>query len=55
MEIEAGDVEIAQRRRMFERVQTPERPDSEFTRHLAASTLAKKLLKPLVPEAPNHR
>jgi hypothetical protein len=55
MEIEAGDIEVAQRRRVFERVQPPEHPASEFPRHLTASTLPKKLLKPLVPEAPNHR
>ncbi len=55
MEIEAGDVEIAQRLRMFERVKPPERPASEFRRHLATSTLPKELLKPLVPETPNHR
>ncbi len=54
MEVEAGDVKVAQRRRVFERIQSPQRPASEFRRHLAASTLAKKLLKPFIAEAPKH-
>jgi len=54
MEVEAGDVKIAQRRRMLERVQPPEYTILKFQSHLAASTFPKKLLKPLVPEAANH-
>ncbi len=35
MAVEAGNVEVAERRRMFERVQSPKRTASEFRCHLA--------------------
>jgi len=54
VEIEAGDVEIAQGRRMVQRVQSPERPALNVPSHFSTSTLPKKFLKSLVPEAPNH-
>ena len=54
MEIKAGDVEIAQRGRMLERIEPPECPALEFPSHPATSTFPKKLLKALVPEASNH-
>jgi hypothetical protein len=54
MEIEAGDVEIAQRRRLFQRIQPPKRPVLEVRRHSSASTFAKQVVKPLVAEAPYH-
>jgi hypothetical protein len=55
MKIKAGDVEIAQRRGLFQRIQSPERPLLEVRRHSSASAFAKQLVKPLVAEAPDHR
>ena len=55
MEIEARDVEIAQRRGLLERIQSPERPVLEVRRHFSASAFAKQFLKPLVAEASYHR
>jgi hypothetical protein len=55
MKIEAGDVEVAQCRGLFQRIQSPEHPFSEVRRHSSASAFAKQLVKPLVAEAPDHR
>ncbi len=55
MEIEARDVEVAQRRGLFQRIQSPKRPVLEVRRHSSASAFAKQFLKPLVAEAPYHR
>ncbi len=55
MEIEARDVEIAQRRSLLERIQSPKRPVLEVCRHSSASAFAKQLLKASVAEAPYHR
>ena len=55
MEVEAGNVEIAQRRSLFQRIQSQKRPVLQVRRHSSASTLAKQLVKPLVAEAPYHR
>lgn len=52
MEIEAGDVEIAQRRSLLQRIQSPEHPVLEG--HSSASAFAKQVVKPLVAEAPYH-
>ena len=55
MEVEAGNVEIPQRRSLLQRIQSPKRPLLEVRRHSSALTLAKQFFKPLVPEAPYHR
>ncbi len=55
MEIEAGDVKIAQRRSLFERIQSPKRPTVEDCRHFWALTFANQVFKSLVAETPNHR
>ena len=54
MEVEAGDVEIAQRRSLLQRIESPNGPFLEVRRHSSASTLAKQLVKPIVAEAPYH-
>jgi hypothetical protein len=54
MEVEAGNVEIAQRRSLLQRIQSPKHPILEVCCHSSASTLAKKLAKPIVAEASYH-
>jgi hypothetical protein len=55
MKIEAGNVEIAQGRSPFQRIQSPQRPALEVRRHSLALTLAEQVFEPLVAEAPYHR
>ena len=55
LEIETRDVEIAQRRGLFQRIESPKRPALEVRGHFSASAFAKQLLKPLVAETPCHR
>ena len=55
MEIEPGDVELAQQHSLFQRVQPPERSLLQVRRHPSALAFAKQLLKPLVAEASYHR
>jgi hypothetical protein len=54
MEVEAGNVEIPQRRSLLQRIQSPKRPLLEVRRYSSATTLAKQFFKPIVPEAPYH-
>jgi hypothetical protein len=54
MEIEAGDVEIAQRRSVSQRIQSSKRPALEVRAYPSAPALVKQLLEPLVAEAPYH-
>ena len=54
MEIEARDVEIAQRRSVSQRIQSSKRPALEVRAHPSAPALVKQLLEPLVAEAPYH-
>src|SRR5579871_3928414 len=42
MEVEAGNVEIPQRRSLLQRIQSPKRPLLEVRRHSSAPTLAKQ-------------
>jgi hypothetical protein len=51
MDIEARNVEIAQHRGVFQRIQSPKRPVLEVRGHSSASAFAKQLIKPLVAEA----
>jgi hypothetical protein len=55
MEIEAGDIEVAQRRSLFQRIQSPKRSALEVRCHFWALTFVKQVLEPLVAEAPYHR
>lgn len=55
MEVKARDVQVAQDRGMFKRVESPKRPALDFRRHFAASALAEQLLEALVAKAPYHR
>ena len=55
MKIEAGNVEIAQGRSPFQRIQSPQRPALEVRRHSLALTLAEQVFEPLVAEALYHR
>jgi hypothetical protein len=54
MEIEARNVEIAQHRGVFQRIQSPKRPVLEVRSHSSASAFAKQVIEPLVAEAPYH-
>ena len=55
MEIEAGHVEIPQRRSLLQSIQSPERPLLEDRRNFSASAFAKQFLESLVAEPPYHR
>jgi hypothetical protein len=54
MEVEAGNVEIPQRRSLLQSIQPPKRPLLQVRRHSSALTLAKQFFKPIVPESPYH-
>jgi hypothetical protein len=54
MEVEARDVQIKQRRRVIECVESPKRPALDFRRNFSASALAEQFLQPLVAEASYH-
>ena len=54
MEVEAGNVQIPQRRGLLQRIQSPKHPLLKVRRHSSASTLAKQLFKPIVAEASYH-
>lgn len=54
MEIEAGDVQVPQCRRVFERIQPAKRPRPKVRRHFRALPGPKQPLKLFVAEAPYH-
>ena len=54
MEVEAGDIEVAQRRSPFQRIQSSERAVLKVCRDSSTSVFAKQLFKPIVTETPYH-
>jgi len=55
MEAESGNIQIAQRRRVFQCVEPSDHPVSEFRRYIGAAPGAKQLPQSFVAEMPYHQ